>query len=526
MAARTQPKRIPTPPHAEPPALRINRAHGDTAGLERLLLQLAENRAGSDARLGAALDELRALLRASSNGAAPAQPTIQSDAAQHIEALEERVADLARRVQNSEAVESPSGEAAAQPELDRQFQELNAALEASLNMPPAPVPPVVDPSPSAVGLLEVQAIADRLKSIDHAVYEAGANVQRIQAVEAQLAELSGAIGTLGPQIEQIAGRSAAETVSQIENSEHTTDAIARFDAIRQDLQALTQRAGRMDERTLETLETISGTLQHLAQRIEAAEAGAMDKTQGEEKPPGDSRRATQPGDSRRAMNNPGDSRRATNNPGDSRRVTNKEPEPVASPAPAPTSQRLANDVRQPGDSRQATNKPGDSRQASNKPGDSRRASNKPGDSRQDDKKQPEPVTSPSPALAPRRLASDAKKPGKILVIAAVALLILSAGLLYGRLNTSTGGPPGLDHHLAPTPAEPSADHEGSHAGQPGQGGGGAESGNPELPAGRENTQKPAPKLKTIPATRFDRASLITADPRPFAPGFILKSQSH
>ena len=514
MAARAQAKLIPTPPHAEPPALRISRAHGDTAGLERLLLQLAENRAGSDARLSSALDELRALLSASSNGAAPAQPALQSNATQHIEALEERVADLARRVQNSEAAQDPSDEPPGHPDLDRQFQELNAALEASLNTPPAPVPPVINPSPSAAGLQEFQAIAGRLESIDHAVNATGASSARIDAIEAQLAELSDAIQALSPQIEQAAQRAASETVSQFEESRAAKDAVARLDAIRQDLQALTQRAGRMDERTLGTLETISGTLQHLAQRIAVAEdaaanEAAVDEAEKEENPPGDSRQVseeTQPGDSGQATQ-PGDSRQAPKEPqpGNSRRAT-----------------------KNPGDSRQAPKNPGDSRQAPRNPGDSRRATKNPGDSRQATNKEPEPVAVEPPTPAPRRVASDARKPGKILVIAAVALLILSAGLLYGRLNSRTGGPPGADHHLAPTapaPAEPSADHEGSHAAQPGSGDG-ADDGNPEMPAGREKTQKPAPKLEMIPATRFDRASLIIADPRPFAPGFILKSQSH
>ena len=491
MAAKTQANRIHAPPHAEPPALRINRAHGDTAGLERLLLQLAENRAGSDARLGAALDELRALLRASSNGAAPAQPAVQSNPSQHIEALEQRVADLARRVQNSEAAQSPSDEPPAHPDLNAQFRELNAALEASLNIAPAPEPPVVDPNPPAAGLLELQAIADRLESIDHAVKSTGARSGRIEAIEAQLAEVSDAIQALSPQIEQIAHQAAVRVAFQFEESQQTAQTISRLDAIRQDLKVLTQRAGRMDERTLETLETISGTLQHLAQRIAVAEDAAMDEAEGEENPPGDSRRATKnPEQPELELVEPAPAKAAEPVPAE--HIEPDEAEPVAIEAPAAPARRLASEANRPGDSRRAPNKPGDSRRTPNKPGDSRRAPN---------------------------------KPGKILVIAAVALLILSAGLLYSRLNTGTGGPPGADHHLAPTPAEPSADHEGSHAAQPGPGGG-AEDGNPEIPAGREKTQKPAPKRETIPATRFDRASLITTDPRPFAPGLILKSQSH
>ena len=533
LAASSQAKRSPTPPSAEPVALPIETdGDGVTARLEHLLLQLADKRASSDARLGSALDELRSRLNGSPNGANRPQPAVQPTPFPHIESLEERVADLARRMQRSEDAQGEPQNGAGIPasgaDLDAQFRELNAALEASLNdsslaaLESRPNPAAlesrgypaalesrsypaalesrrVEPDPSA-GLAQLQAIADRLQAIERALNSAGARSARIDSMESQLCELLQAIGALSPQIEQVAQRAAVETASRIEASRPAAEAIARLDAIQRDLHSLTQRAGAMDERTLATLETISNTLQHLAQRITVAEAA-------------------QPGDSRRAANKPGDSRRAANKPGDSRRVANKPGEPPQSddaPLEPPEQETEAPETEVETDEETkaheiaSTAAPVMEVQAD----------------------EPEASAIARHAPLPRRLASDARKPGKVLVFAAVLLLIVSAGLLYGRLNTQPAGAPNAPQFLAPTaptapaPRDQSTDRDGGHAQDPGSAGGNATAGGgDEKSLERGKTPEPAPKLETIPAYRFDRASMTVTDPLP-SPGLVLKSQSH
>jgi hypothetical protein len=522
-----QAKLSPTPPGAKPPALPIE-SDGDpvTARLEQLLLQLADKRAGSDQRLGSALDELRSRLNGSPNGAHPAQPPVQSAPFPHIESLQERVADLAKRVQRSEEAQGGAQNGANAPasgaDLDAQFRDLNAALEASLNSDslaalesgryPAALesgrdaedPPRVDSDPSVAGLPELQAIADRLQSIEGSLISAGARSARIDSMEAQLSELLEAIGALSPQIEQVAQRAAVETASLVEASQPAAEAIARLDAMQQDLHSLTQRAGRMDERTLSTLEAISNTLQRLVERMTIAEAAAMDEPRTEEEPP-------EPGDSRRATRNTGDSRRATRKPG--------EP-PQSDDAP----------TEQPEEETEALKMEEEREALKTEAQEIAAIDPAPAAEVQADCQNSSAIAPHAPL--PRRLASEATKPGKILVFAAVVLLIVSAGLLYGQLTTRPAGAPNAPQYLAPmaptapAPAEPPIDHKGSHAQDPGSGGGNATAGGrDENSLERGKTQEPTPKLETIPAYRFDRASMAVTDLLP-SPGLVLKSQSH
>lgn len=382
------------------------------SGLEQVLLQLAESRSRTDSRFETAIAELRGRLQSSSGDENPSLPSHGSDPPPHIESLQERIADLAERVRQADREQAPdSPGSAAVTSLDEQLNALNAALEVSLNAPeheagsaestPAPIPASPPEDINAAGAAsartELRTIAERLGAIEEALNFTGAQSERIGAIEGRLMELMTAIEASDVQAKQTAEETARQLGSQIDGIRLAPEEIGSLDAVQQELQGLARRASSMDERTLTTLEAISSTLQGLMERSHAGEADAP--TLAEETPPA--------------------------------QAASQQP---ATALDDDDGWNIDTDTAAPGEQ---TDCSGEDDETNN---------------------QEMPRAKPQP-MAPGRLASEVRKPRRFLVIAAVMLLVASAGLLYGRLKTHGPGAADTGRHLAPVSPAP-ADRPG------------------------------------------------------------------
>ena len=374
-------------------------------GLEQVLLQLAERRAHTDSRFETAIAELRGRLQAAPEDEDPSPPPAGFGPPAHIASLHERVADLARRVRQAdrERITDVPGLAAV-PGLDEQLNALNAALEASLNEPepeaqlPAPVQSVSQVAVSPrLGPSELQAIEERLGAIEAALAVARTQSERIGAIENRLTELMKTVEASGAEAKQAAEQTAQQLACQIEEIRLAPDEPGRLDAVQQELKALSQRAGRMDERTLATLEAISGTLQRLMERSHLAEGQAQ--------------------------------------------ARRDEKAAAEADAQQQSAELGSDDGWSIDEAPETYEDDGDTA----------------GEACETDPPETPPAT--RPPMAPGRLASEARQPRRVLVVAAVLLLVASAGLLYGRLKAHGPGLPDSGNQLAPVSPAP-ADRPG------------------------------------------------------------------
>lgn len=281
----------------------------DSRQLESLLHTLIERIDDNDRRYGDALEDLHARLdhvsyQASSarNGARPEGGEPLGPVETQVAALAERVreADEARRSQpqgetpsdiesrlddftapiGAPAVDPEANPAATVSELDHQFQNISERLEESLtsgspaNQVEAMSTQMDDLSQHVEAAIEPGAQDEAVKSVEVQLRGLSAQFERaeeqfgrMETIEGHLLRLMDMMQMSRSQIDEVASKTAQETVRIFATEHDTAQAAGRLEAIQSELHGLNDRARQMDERTVDTLEAMNGTLKTLAERV-------------------------------------------------------------------------------------------------------------------------------------------------------------------------------------------------------------------------------------------------------------------
>lgn len=470
--------------------------------------------------LHARLDQIAQLMTDDAHHDAGAQG---GDASAPVEtqvaALAERVrqADAVRRSQPQgalpnetesrlEASAAPIEDPAMQPEteippavsaLDQELQSLNVRLEQSLAAP-APAnevepqsaqpaepehPGGAMPAPAAQTGNEpsIEAkLGDLLTQFSRAQEQFG----RLETIEGHLLCMMDTMQTSRSDIDEVARKTAQETVRVFSTENDTAQAVDRLDAIRGELNALNDRARQMDERTVDTLDAMNDTLKTLAERVGVGAAGpqpavaapqpqvAEPQAQAPQQPQSDGHAVarTDQGSPQQAA---GPSHTSPGADAGQAQTAQPQPQPradlgadipdyqpIAAEAPAsvqePTSQAA------PGDAGADAHEPVEAQRLANEDdfiASARRAAQaaaaqaheaperKSFFSRFKRKTQQAPAVRPMPT-------GESRTSRSLLVFAAVFLLIVSAVLLYGRLKTKDRPVAETPQQSLPAPAAP------------------------------------------------------------------------
>lgn len=460
--------------------------------------------------LHARLDQIAQLMTDDAHPDAGAQ---SGDASAPVEtqvaALAERVrqADAVRRNQPQGAlpndiesrlddVAAPIEEPAMQPEteapptlsaLDQELQSLNVRLEQSLAAPaPAdqvelqsaqPAEPEHHGSATPVAATQTgpeSSIEAKLGDLLAQFSRAQKQFGRLETIEGHLLRMMDTMQTSRSDIDEVARKTAQETVRVFSTENDTAQSVDRLDAIRGELNALNDRARQMDERTVDTLDAMNDTLKTLAERVGVGAAGPQAAVAAPQpqvaEPQGQAPQQPQSDGQAVAQTEQGSPQQAAGpshaSPGvDAGQAQTAQPEqradlgadipdyqPIAAEAPAnapePTSQGAS------GDAGVDAHEPVEAQRFANEDdfiASARRAAQaaaaqaheaperKSFFSRFKRKTQQAPAVQPMPT-------GESRTSRSLLVFAAVFLLIVSAVLLYGRLKTK-------DRPVADTPQQ-------------------------------------------------------------------------
>ncbi|MGI9383501.1 MAG: peptidoglycan-binding protein [Methyloligellaceae bacterium] len=562
----------------------------DGGHLDSLLHNLIERIEGDDRRNGDAREDLHARLDPISPQAGSAHDGAGSDGGEPPDRVETQVAALAERVREADAArrslpqdETPSDiesrlddfmapieEPAMQPEaelaptatdFDHQFQNMTERLEQSLAASPpanqvetmssqmddasqraevAPEPDIRDQT--------VKSVEAQLRGLSAQFERAEEQFGRMETIEGHLLRLMDMMQTPRSEIDEVARKTAQETVRVFSTEHETAQTADRLGAIQSELHSLNDRARRMDECTVDTLEAMNGTLKTLAERVGVGDSGAQTPVAPEpepvapapQQPPAGGhaevrieagaavRSAEQPGVSPAANAGHGREAEMAQRPGLGAEIPDYQPI-AAESAPyssAPVSSAMPAQGAPAGDQPMpdaGAGSPGHGPGAGLANEDdfiasARRAaqaaavqaheapSRKGFFSRFKRNKTPAPPARPV-------IAGETKSSRSLLVFAAVFLLLVSAVLLYGRLKTKGVRPfAATPQQSAPAPAAPAAESRPATRGlipQPPSKQTAPAAAEPASPANRTGTARKrslvtntSPKADKLPEGRF------------------------
>ncbi len=114
---------------------------------------------------------------------------------------------------------------------------------------------------------QLEAILECQTGLEAKLSSAAEQHARLEVIERHLQTLAKAARRTDAQIKDVARKLAHDVAGRVQSQAPTNDAANRLDAIKAELRALNQRAARMNERTLGTLEAMSGALQTMAERV-------------------------------------------------------------------------------------------------------------------------------------------------------------------------------------------------------------------------------------------------------------------
>ena len=319
------------------------------------------------------------------------------------------------------------------PEVNDDFAEVTQHLENSLA--------------AHAPANEFDSLANRMDDLSsrfNTVIDSSDNVQFLESIENQLKTLAGNFTDAHQQHERI--ESIESHLHKLMDWANSAEATAgknsndRFNAIEQAIKALNDNAREMDSRTAGTLEAMNATLQSLVNRIdEPAKADIPKKHSRSVAPPDDYPEVWVDTDEEPKPSSDALARRHTASDPNRMGATipDYQPAPGHPEAIEPYADKRASNIKMPEPSEPDGERKNDFIAAAHRAAAAADAQQSPA----------------SPILGGQRrmpgndvssVSADSKRQRPLLVMAAVGLLLVSAGLLYSRLNTTMDSASGND----------------------------------------------------------------------------------
>ena len=170
------------------------------------------------------------------------------------------------------ALEEPFSEST----LDDQFRSVTGDLEQSLKTaaPAHEVQAAADETRQiaqsltpAAGPNDLDSISQRLRGVEDSLARAEQQHARIASIENHILKLVETSRSSDSQMQNLARQSAREAAELVQSQGGQMSAAERLDAIQAELRGLNERAAQMAERTVGTLEAMHGALKNLCDKV-------------------------------------------------------------------------------------------------------------------------------------------------------------------------------------------------------------------------------------------------------------------
>lgn len=357
-------------------------------------------------------------------------------------------------------------------DFDQRFRDLSERLDLSLSEPPGAREletmreEVEDLSHDFQSALGHPGQDDALKSIDQRLDHLSRHFDRAEQQHDRMASIEGQLGQIldimrgpGSPVEEAANKAARAVAHMVAGGSGETGTLDRLDAIQMELRSINERTKTMDERTVDTLEAMNDTLKTLAGKVGVTRQGAAGAAAAK---PSEPFRAEMGPVPREFLDLPAP-HGAPQMPSAPLHAERGDVDLSAPSKPArPEAERRPVEPGAPARRREAA---GDEDFIAS----ARRAAQ--AAARQAEEQQSSgfslfrraSLSTPAPAAASSSAAmetdaqydiNEGKKPRRLLVFAAIFLLIISAALLYSRLKSKDDGSVATPTEQSAPPAKP------------------------------------------------------------------------